>query len=101
MSDRATLDLLASVPLFAGGTEAGLEELAGTTRRRTVKAGDLLWQQGDEPRELAIIVDGTVSASVHVTGGRTVEIGTSGRGEIVGLIGLLDGGGHATTGPGR
>jgi CRP-like cAMP-binding protein len=32
-----------------------------------------------------------------VTGDRTVELGRSGPGEIVGLIGLLDGGGHATS----
>ena len=97
MSDRATLDLLASVPLFEGRTEAELEELARCARPRTVKAATCSGSQGDHPRELVLIVDGTVSASVQVTGGRAVEIGTSGRGEIVGLIGLLDGGGHATT----
>src|SRR5918995_893854 len=58
MSDRETVDFLATIPL---------------------------------------IVDGEVSASVQVTGDRAVEIGRSGRGEIVGVIGLLDGDGHATS----
>ena len=97
MSDRATVDLLAGVPLFAGRPAADLEELARVMRPRTVPAGRLLWRQGDDPRELVLIADGTVSASVEVTGGGTVEIGRSGRGEIVGLIGVLDGVGHATS----
>jgi CRP-like cAMP-binding protein len=97
MSDRETVDFLASVPLFEGRSEADLAELARVMRRRTVREGETLWRQGDHPRELVLIVDGVVSASVSVTGDRAVEIGTSGRGEIVGVIGLLDGGGHATS----
>ena len=97
MSDRETVDFLAGVPLLAGRDEADLAELARVMRRRTMQQGERLWRQGDEPRELALIVDGTVSASVQVTGGRAAEIGRSGRGEIVGLIGVLDGEGHATS----
>ena len=97
MSDRETVDFLAGVPLLAGRDEADLAELARVMRRRTVQEGETLWRQGDDPRELALIVDGTVSASVQVTGGRAAEIGRSGRGEIVGLIGVLDGEGHATS----
>jgi len=40
------------------------------------------------------IVDGAVSASLHVPGDRTVEIVRAGPGEIVGEIALLDGEGH-------
>src|ERR671939_2248477 len=97
MFDRETVDFLASVPLFEGRSEADLTELARVMRRRTVRAGEILWRQGDHPRELMLIVDGVVSAFVNVTGDRAVEIGTSGRGEIVGVIGLLDGAGHATS----
>src|SRR5829696_3206317 len=52
MSDRDTIDLLAAVPLFEGRSEADLAELARVMRRRTVRAGDTLWRQGDHPREL-------------------------------------------------
>ncbi len=97
MSDRSTVDFLASVPLLEGRTDAELEELAQVLRPRKVPTGQVLWRQGDLPRELVLIVAGEVSASVQVTGDRAVEIGRSGPGEIVGLIGLLDGGGHATT----
>ena len=97
MSDRATAALLASVPLFAGLAEAELEQLAAVLRPRTAKPGEVLWRQGDEPRELVLIADGRVAVSVGVRGGRAVEIGTWGGGEIVGLVGVLDGGGHVTT----
>jgi CRP-like cAMP-binding protein len=97
MSDRETVGFLATVPLLEGREQADLVALARVMRRRTVPEGEVLWQQGDYAREMVLIVDGAVSASVRVTGDRTVEIGRSGPGEIVGLLGLLDGKGHATS----
>jgi CRP-like cAMP-binding protein len=94
MSDRETVDFLAGVPLLEGQDEADLVELARVLRRRTVPAGEILCRQGDDARELMFVVDGVVSASLHVPGDRTVEIGTAGPGEVVGEIGLLDGEGH-------
>ena len=97
MSDLETVGFLATVPLFEGREQADLVALASVMRRRTVPEGEFLWNQGDHAREMVLIVDGRVSASVRVTGDRAVEIGRSGPGEIVGVIGLLDGGGHATS----
>jgi CRP-like cAMP-binding protein len=97
MSDPATAAFVAGVPLFAELREADLAALAQVLRRRTVPAGEVLWRQGDQPREMVLIAEGTVAASVRVSGGRETAIGLSGRGEIVGLIGALDGSGHATT----
>src|SRR4051794_40305104 len=94
MSDRATVDFLATVPLLEGREEADLVELARVLRRRTVREGEILWRQGDDAREMVFIVDGAVSASLAVPGDRTVEIGTAGPGETIGEIGLLDGEGH-------
>jgi len=94
MSDRETVDFLATVPLLEGREEADLLELARMMRRRTVREGDILWRQGDDAREMVFIVDGAVSASLHVPGDHTVEIGRAGPGEIVGEIALLDGEGH-------
>ena len=94
MSDRATVEFLASVPLLEGREEADLTELARLVRRRTVPAGELLWRQGDHARELMFIVDGAVSALLDLPGDRRMEIGTAGPGEVVGEIGLLDGDGH-------
>jgi len=94
MSDRATVDFLASVPLLEGRDDADLTALARMLRRRTVGDGDILWRQGDDARELVLVVEGSVSASLHVPGDRVVEIGRAGPREMVGEIALLDGGGH-------
>jgi CRP/FNR family cyclic AMP-dependent transcriptional regulator len=94
MSERETADFLATVPLLEGREDADLMELARVLRRRTVQAGELLWRQGDAAREMAFVVDGALSASLHVPGDRTVEIGRAGPGDVVGELGMLDGGGH-------
>jgi CRP-like cAMP-binding protein len=95
MSDRETVDFLATVALLEGREEADLVQLTRVLRRRTVREGEILWRQGDEPREMLFIVDGAVSASLDLPGDRTVEIGRAGPGEIVGELALLDGHGHA------
>ncbi len=83
---------LATLPLLAGRDD--LEQLARMMRRRTVGEGDVLWRQGEAAREVLFVLDGAVSASLHVPGDRTVEIGRAGPGQILGEIGLLDGLGH-------
>jgi len=93
MSELAA-DFLAAVPLFADRDEAGLAELAHVLRRRTVARDEVVWSQGDEARELLIVVDGLLSASLHVPGERVVEIATAGPGDTVGEVALLDGGPH-------
>ena len=99
MSDRRTVDFLATVPLLEGQDEADLVELARLMRRRTVPKGELLLRQGDDARELVFIVEGAVSASLRVPGDRTVEIERVGPGEVVGELGLLDGEGHTMSVP--
>ena len=94
MSESATVDFLATVPLLEGREEADLVELARVMRRRTVREGEMLWRQGDEGREMVFIVEGAVSAALGVPGDREVEIGRAGPGEMVGEIALLDGGEH-------
>lgn len=94
MSDRDTIDFLATVPLLEGMGESDLTELARVLRRRTAPAGGALWNQGDEGREAVIIVEGGVAASLQVPGGRVVEIARAGPGDMVGEIAMLDGGGH-------
>jgi CRP-like cAMP-binding protein len=97
MSDAATVDFLSAVPLFEGWDEADLAELAGKLRRRTAPQGAILWHQGEEAREMMFVLSGRLSASLQVPGGRTVEIGRAGRGDMVGEIALLDGRGHTMT----
>jgi CRP-like cAMP-binding protein len=97
MSEPEIADFLATVPLFQGRDDADLLELARALRPRAVSEGEVLWNQGELARELVFIVEGGVSASLHVPGDRVVQIARAGPGEMVGEIGLLDGGEHTMT----
>lgn len=94
MSDGDTIDFLATVPLLEGMEARDLIEFSRVLRRRTAPAGGVLWNQGDEGREVVFIVEGAVAASLQVPGGRVVEIARAGPGDMVGEIAVLDGGGH-------
>jgi CRP-like cAMP-binding protein len=94
MSDREIADFLATVPLLEGRDDADIAALARVVRRRVVEAGQPLWRQGEDARELVFVLDGSLTASLRVSGERSVEIWTGGRGDVVGEIALLDGNGH-------
>ncbi len=94
MSDREIVEFLATVPLFEGIEATELPELARAMRRRAVPQGEVLWRQGDEARDMVVIVDGHVSVTLRLPGDRAVEIARAGPGEALGEIPLLDGGRH-------
>jgi CRP-like cAMP-binding protein len=96
MSEQETAEFLVAVPLLEGRGEEDLLRLASVARRRTVAEGDVLWRQGDEARELLFVVAGEVAVALPAPG-RMVEIGRAGPGEVLGEIGLLDGGEHTMT----
>ena len=97
MSDRETVDFLATVPLLKGQQEPDLVELARVMRRRTLRKGQIVWRQGDDASEMLVIVNGALSALLDMPGDRTVEVARAGPGETVGEIGLLGGEGRATS----
>ncbi|MBS1878570.1 MAG: cyclic nucleotide-binding domain-containing protein [Actinobacteria bacterium] len=96
MSDAATVDFLAALPLFEGFDRAGLERLAGVVRRRRVRADQVLWRQGEGAREMFFVLDGAVAEILGLPGGRTREVGRASAGETLGEVELLDGVGHPT-----
>jgi CRP/FNR family cyclic AMP-dependent transcriptional regulator len=94
MSERQTADFLAGVPILAGRDDADLLALARVMRRRIIAAGETVWQQGGEARELLLVEDGALTASLRLPDGRVVDVWQAGRGEALGEIALLDGNGH-------
>ena len=95
MSDAATTEFLATVPLLKGQDEADLTELSAMLRRRQIPEGGVLWSQGEESREMVFIVEGGVAATLHVPGDRDVEIARLGPAETLGELAVLDGGLHS------
>ncbi len=84
--------LLGQVPLFAGISEAGMEELGGIANEIEVRAGTVLTREGYREGAFFVIVSGTVRIE---RGGRILN--TLGPGEFLGEIALLDGGPRTAT----
>jgi len=85
-------DLLEQVPLFAGISAAGIEELGAIANDVEVRAGTVLTHEGAREGFFFIVVDGTVRIE---RGGDFVN--TLGPGEFFGEIALLDGGPRTAT----
>ena len=97
MSNRDVVEFLATVPLLEGVARANLIELADVMRRRALREGDLLWQEGQQGNGMALIVDGQVSVTKRLPNDRTVQLAELGPGEALGEIPLIDGGEYLST----
>ena len=85
-------DLLERVPLFAGISAAGLEELGAIADELEVRAGTVLTHEGFREGFFFIVMEGTVRIE---RGGRIIN--TIGPGDFLGEIALLDGGPRTAT----
>jgi CRP-like cAMP-binding protein len=85
-------DLLEGVPLFAGVSAAGIEELGAIADEVEVRAGTVLTHEGAREGFFFIVVEGTVRIERE---GRVVN--RIGPGEFFGEIALLDGGPRTAT----
>lgn len=86
------LELLERVPLFAGVSREGLEEIGRIVDEIDVAAGTALTHEGRHEGYFFVIVSGTVRIE---RGGRTIN--TIGSGDFLGEIALLDGGPRTAT----
>jgi CRP-like cAMP-binding protein len=93
----ATVAFLSTVPVLQGIPKGELVDLAGRLRRRQLGVGEVLWREGEEAVGMVLIVDGRVSLSLRLPGGRAIEFRTLGAGEVLGEVPLVDGGQHSAT----
>lgn len=82
-----TVDELRAIPLFAGASEATLEELAAHAGEVTCEPGQILALRGDKGSGMFVVLEGDVS--VEWRGGK-VQLGP---GSFVGELTLLAPGG--------
>jgi len=89
-----TVDLAAVVSRigatwFASGlSEGSLERLAGMAREYESPAGTRLLQEGDETKELSVLVEGRVALTEYVAGRGSVTLMTVEPGDIFGWSAL-------------
>ena len=84
LGSNAKVDLLKSVPLFAGCTKSELKQLASSTDEVDLREGYVLMREGRPGREFFVMIDG----NVRVTAGDKKIADLSG-GDWFGEIALL------------
>jgi len=87
-----TAELLRSVPLFTGMTDAAIESIGDLAHEVTFEPDDELVRQGDEGDSFLIIIEGR--ARVVQNGETLRELGP---GDYLGEIALIDGGPRSAT----
>ena len=83
---------LAQVPLFSHLGRRELDKVSEVVTEIEVKQGAVLGREGHHSSEAFVIVSGT--ASITIAGREVAQVGA---GELVGELGLLDGGPRAAT----
>jgi CRP/FNR family transcriptional regulator len=84
-------ETLASVDLFSSLDKKELRQLANSCQERKYAAGSVLIQQGGTGAGLFVITQGHVKITKEVDPDRAVvELGTSGAGDVLGEMALLD-----------
>jgi CRP/FNR family cyclic AMP-dependent transcriptional regulator len=63
LGSNAKVDLLKSVPLFAGCTKSELKQLASSTDEVDLREGYVLMREGRPGREFFVLIDGDVKVT--------------------------------------
>jgi CRP-like cAMP-binding protein len=65
LGSNAKVDLLKSVPLFAGCTKSELKQLASSTDEVDLREGYVLMREGRPGREFFVMIDGDVRVTAN------------------------------------
>ena len=87
-ADRRTL--LASISLFEGLRPEDLDALAGTVVERSFRAGEVIFNQGDQSDAMFIVGSGHVNIFLPGEESRRVSLKDLARGEFFGELALFD-----------
>ena len=82
---------LAEMDLFQGRKDVTLADLEARMTQRTVKAGEAIYNLGDQDRELYLICRGAVRIMAPISGSRQLyHLASFGRGDFFGGLAFLD-----------
>ena len=82
--------LLHSIALFDGLSEDDLDALVGSLVRRSFKAGQVIFEQGDIGDAMYIVDSGDVNVYLPGDASRRISVADLARGEIFGELALFD-----------
>jgi len=90
--------ILSEHSVFSFLCEENLAELSGYFQSKTVKTGEILWEEGDPCDYVAIISSGRVEIKKKTEfEGKYVVVGIYNRGAVVGVLCFLNGSPRAVT----
>ncbi len=79
------------VPFFADLPEEEIQVLSSATKRRTFRAGEVIFHRDDPGQVLYMIKEGKVKICIISPDGQEVSLAVFGKGEYFGEFALLDG----------
>jgi CRP/FNR family transcriptional regulator, cyclic AMP receptor protein len=85
-----TPDYLRTIGLFGALSEDALVMLASTLRERTVEAGEFVFHEQDEGRDLYLIIDGEVEIVKQTKVGHEIKLSRITSGQWFGDMSVLD-----------
>jgi len=89
--DGTVIELLRSVPLFAGLGDGELERIARVAVPRAYPDATRVFHEGDQSDACYIVRSGTFRVTREHPDGRAITLATLDRGDIVGELAMLDG----------
>jgi signal transduction histidine kinase len=84
-----SIDILQTIPYFAGLPRAELLELCGASQVVTVSDGEAVIAEGDPASDLLVVAEGTFQAFRRSAAGDTL-LGSAGPGQVLGEMALLE-----------
>lgn len=90
-TEQSAVELLRSVPLFAGLEEGELERFSQVAVPRSFPAGTRVFHEGDSSDACYIVSEGNFRVTREHSDGRAITLATLGPGEIFGELAMLDG----------
>jgi CRP/FNR family cyclic AMP-dependent transcriptional regulator len=85
------VDLIRSTDLFAELDDDGLQRVIDASTSRSLRRGDVIFQEGAQSEHLYIVEDGRIAIVSRSIDGRESVFALMERGELFGEMGLLDG----------
>lgn len=91
MAIMTVTTLLSNAELFADLDPAAVQELATHTREHTLRRGDVIFGEGDDPGELFLVASGRIAIANKSIDGRESVVALMETGDLFGEMGLFDG----------
>ncbi len=87
--------LLSETTLFAGLGPADLDTIAAVSTDRDLQRGDVIFEEGDTPDELYVVVSGRIAIANRSIDGRESMVALMEPGDLFGEMGLFSGRGRS------